>query len=179
MTDFQDSSSIPLSGPLQSKAQINRDRMQRWVEAIAGKVVSDRMAGTYQQIGSSNARLQQDLQGLTAQITALREEIKANRDELQGLHAAYDEYREWGDSVAKSVSEASADTRTLERSMERVDGLVEIAQLMLTVLEPVSRGINWLIDKLHGLSRKDYSQKDGADITGLVRPRRRASDRNR
>lgn len=177
MPSIPDSSSIPLSGPLQSKAQINKERMQRWVEAIAGRVISDRMATTYEKMGSDRVQLQQDIQDLSFQIKTLREEIKDNRVELQNLHAAYNEYREWGDKVAKSVSIAEADAKTLERTMERVDALVEVAQLLLTVLEPASRRINWLIDKLHRLKRKSYSQS--ANITGPVKPRRRASDRTR
>ena len=170
---------IPPSGPLQSKAQINKERMQRWIEAIASRVTSERMASTYQQIGSDRARLQQELQALSGQIATLREEIKANRVDLQHLHAAYDEYREWGENVADSVAAAEANSRTMERTMERVDVLVEIAQLMLAVLEPSGRGIRWLIDRLHSLSAKTYSKKDGADITGLVSgARRRREERN-
>lgn len=176
MADSQD---IPPSGPLQTKAQINQERMRRWVTTIAGQVVSQRLAETYQGLGKSHGDIQKTLDDLAKQVEALRDENRQLRLDLASFQSAYDEYRDWGDKVAKSAAAAEGDAKTIERTIERVDGLVEIAQISLVVLEPTSRWINWLIDKLHKLSRRTYSKTDGADITDLVRtPRRRGSDRS-
>lgn len=174
MDSIPDSSGFPVTGTGRPGRKIT------WldIKQAINRSVAESIGEAFRISGQSDERTQARIRDLETQIQALRQEIVTSNQKLTALNAAYSEYREWGEQVAASVAHAEGDAKTIERTMGRVDGLVEIAQLLLVVLEPTSRGINWVIDKLHSLTPRKYSRVDKQEITELInRPRRRASDR--
>ena len=173
MATIPDSSGLPTSG-----AGTGRRLTRADLQAMIDKSVTSSIGEAFRLSGQADERNATRLRDLEARMETLIKKVSESSSTIAEIKIGYDEYREWGSKVAEAVAATGGDARTLHRTMERVDGLVEIAQLLLRVLEPTSRAINWMIDRLHRLDRRTYSHKDGADITDLVNgPRRRASDR--
>lgn len=165
---MQDSSGLPLS------SEARKQKLESYLDSR----IDRKLLTLSQQLGGQAATTQSALDNLALQMDSIQRELKELRQNQLELHEDYDRYREWGEGVAKTAGSLKGDKRILEKSMERTDDLVELALLSLKVLEPTARALNWVIDRLHRLERRNYSGSDGRDVTklGVRGPKRRSSD---
>ena len=160
---MQDSSGLPLS------SEARKQKLESYLDSR----IDRKLLTLSQQLGGQAATTQSALDNLALQMDSIQRELKELRQNQLELHEDYDRYREWGEGVAKTAGSLKGD-----KPMERTDDLVELALLSLKVLEPTARALNWVIDRLHRLERRNYSGSDGRDVTklGVRGPKRRSSD---
>ena len=180
MADIQDSSGLPLSGRRQlSKEQ--QERYEKWRAAvfeIANQAAAQQLTATSRTLGRSDERAQAEMRDLRTQIQALRAEVKGLREYAHELKLLVEQDQQWREDVLQATTAAKADVLTIQRTIDRLNWMIEAVQVLAQPLDAVNKWLSELMRKIHQLDERTYSRKDGKEITGLVSKDRRTSDRN-
>lgn len=132
-----------------------------------------KLVSTNQELGRQFGLLSSKIDQLYQQIETLRVENGELRQNLINLHTEYGEVREYAQSASNSASNAKADNRYMERSIERVNIVAEIVNVFVDLLVPVHAVLDKILKKRKELDPRRYSHQDGVDITGMVDRRKR------
>ncbi|MEM9805816.1 MAG: hypothetical protein AAF959_11095 [Cyanobacteria bacterium P01_D01_bin.56] len=142
---------------------------------------------------SANKELKAEITALRKELEALRSENEAYKLELERkvnecvayakrLEMLFREAEAWKEKAAEISDTAKADIETLERTIERTNGIVDLIQFATHPLESIRSYLNGLKDRSDRLDAR-RSKSDGANIQGLVgreldHPLRRKRDRD-
>ncbi len=167
MADIQDSGSIPLSGAAGWETHFSKQQM-RWVVNVARKIFAKEMAESFRSMGTVDANNQARLRDLESQVNTLRAELKEARNYAHQLRALVQEGEQWKKDVLEATTAAKADVQTIQRTIDRLNWLVEVVQAAAKPLDSVNRWLTDLLARVHKLDERRFSRKDGRDITELT-----------
>ena len=96
------------------------------------------------------------------------------------LERLFKQTEDWREEVAKAASDAHADVQTIQRTIERLNSVIELIVFVTRPLPWLRKFVNKLDDKRNNLDSR-LSKHDGKDITAVVgspmeHPKRRATD---
>lgn len=172
MADIQDSSGLPLSGSVGWRSHFSKPQMQL-LFAIARKVFASEMAESFRSLGTVDANNQAKIRDLEAQIQTLRTELKEAQDYAHQLRALVQESEKWKEEVLEATTAAKADVQTIQRTIDRLNWLVDVVQFAAKPLDALNKWLTNLLIKVHRLDERRFSRKDGTDITELTSSDRR------
>lgn len=141
--------------------------------AAIDKRIDLKLVITNQELGRQFGLLSSKIDQLHQQIETLRAENGELRQNLINLHTEYEEVRNYAQRASESASNAKADNRYMERSIERVNIIAEIINVFVDVLVPVHAVLDKILKKREALDPRRYSRQDGVDITRMVDNRKR------
>ena len=175
--------SLPLSGPPTWQQHFTKTQISL-IANVAGKVFTRQLADSFRTLGGMDERNQAHIRDLEAQVETLKRERREDKaafdhkvDEFikyaQKLETLFKENEVWRQSVFDAASSAHGDARTIERTIERLDRVIELVRPLVLLLEPFNAWLSKQIEKAHRLDDRVYSNRDGEDITNLVKDRRK------
>jgi prefoldin subunit 5 len=113
--------------------------------AVIDSRIAIQIAGTNQQIGRHFSLLQSKIDHLTRNVETLREDNNELRQNLINLHVEYKELRNYAQNASDSAASAIAESRYMERTVERVNILTEILSLISDGVRPIHHWLGVLL----------------------------------
>ncbi|MEM8610470.1 MAG: hypothetical protein AAGF93_00515 [Cyanobacteria bacterium P01_H01_bin.105] len=130
---------------------------QKVVALVDGRLDA-KLAATNQELGKQFGSTGRQIAELSGQLQTLRNENKELREQIARLRVEFSGIKRLADAAGDSAAAAKADTRVMERTIERVNVLAEIVDSFLKLFEPLYGWLSTLMEGRARLDRRAYSR---------------------